>query len=218
MAALPGAIERVDEENGRLSLGTVDGEEPLGICGSGLVDAMALLVRLGIVTTSGRLREPDDLAAEMPPGIRHRLQSDDRGRQFVLYERNDGPTVALTQQDVREVQLAKAPIRVGVDVLLEDVGAGPKEVDAVFVAGAFGSSVAADALVALGILPAAMAGRIHPVGNVAGMGAKVTLASEERLEEARELAGRTRHVELMLREDFHDRFVDHIPFPEPTAA
>jgi uncharacterized 2Fe-2S/4Fe-4S cluster protein (DUF4445 family) len=192
MAALPGAIERVDEENGRLSLGTVDGEEPLGICGSGLVDAMALLVRLGIVTTSGRLREPDDLAAEMPPGIRHRLQSDDRGRQFVLYERNDGPTVALTQQDVREVQLAKAPIRVGVDVLLEDVGAGPKEVDAVFVAGAFGSSVAADALVALGILPAAMAGRIHPVGNVAGMGAKVTLASEERLEEARELAGRTR--------------------------
>jgi uncharacterized 2Fe-2S/4Fe-4S cluster protein (DUF4445 family) len=126
--------------------------------------------------------------------------------------------VTLTQRDVREVQLAKAPIRVGVEVLLEEVGAGPEDVDAVFAAGAFGSSVRADGLVALGILPAAMASRIHPVGNVAGMGAKVALASEERLEEARLLARRIRHVELMLRQDFQARFADHIPFPEPTPA
>ncbi len=85
-------------------------------------------------------------------------------------------------------------------------------------AGAFGSSVRADGLVALGILPAAMAGRIHPVGNAAGMGAKLALASEERLEEAHQLARRIRHVELMLRQDFHTRFADHIPFPEPSLA
>ena len=85
-------------------------------------------------------------------------------------------------------------------------------------AGAFGSSIRADSLLALGLLPRVMAGRIHPVGNVAGMGAKVALASDERLEEARQIARRIRHVELMLREDFHTRFADHIPFPEPSPA
>ncbi|TET94694.1 MAG: DUF4445 domain-containing protein, partial [Dehalococcoidia bacterium] len=218
MAALPGAIEWVDEEEGCLALETIDGVDPRGICGSGLVDAMALLVRRGILTTGGRLREPADLAPDLPPDLRRRLRVDSDGRRFVLYESGAGPAVARTQRDVREVQLAKAPIRGGVEVLLEEVGAGPEQVDAVFVAGAFGSSVRADSLVTLGILPAAMAGRIHPVGNAAGMGAKLALASEERLEEARQLARRIRHVELMLRQDFHTRFADHIPFPEPSPA
>ena len=218
MAALPGAIEWVDEDDGCLALETVGGVKPRGICGSGLVDAVALLLRRGIVTTAGRLREPADLPPGLPPDLRRRLRVDSGGRGFVLYESDAGPAVTLTQPDVREVQLAKAPIRVGVEVLLEEVGAGPEDVDAVFAAGAFGSSVRADGLVALGILPAAMAGRIHPVGNVAGMGAKVALASEERLEEARRLARRIRHVELMLRQDFQARFADHIPFPEPTPA
>ena len=218
MAALPGAIEWVDEDDGCLALETIGGVEPRGICGSGLVDAVALLLRRGIVTTAGRLREPADLPPGLPPDLRRRLRLDSGGRGFVLYESGAGPTVTLTQRDVREVQLAKAPIRVGVEVLLEEVGADPEDVDAVFAAGAFGSSVRADGLVTLGILPAAMAGRIHPVGNVAGMGAKVTLASEERLEEARQLARRIRHVELMLRQDFQARFADHIPFPEPTPV
>jgi uncharacterized 2Fe-2S/4Fe-4S cluster protein (DUF4445 family) len=216
MAALPGAIEWVDEEDGRLALETIDGVEPRGLCGSGLVDAVALLMRRGVLTTSGRLAEPAALPSDLPADLRRRLRVDGDGRRFVLHEGAAGPLVALTQRDVREVQLAKAPIRVGVEVLLEEVGAAPEQVDAVFVAGAFGSSVRADSLLALGILPPAMAGRIHPVGNVAGMGAKVALASEERLEEARRLARRVRHVELMLREDFHARFADHIPFPEPS--
>jgi len=218
MAALPGAIEWIQEEEGCLSLRTIDGAEPRGICGSGLVDAVALLVRRGVLTASGRLAEPTELPADLPPDLRQRLHADDDGRRFVLYEGSAGPAVALTQRDVREVQLAKAPIRVGVEVLLEEVGARPEEVDAVFVAGAFGSSIRAASLLALGILPPAMAGRIHPVGNVAGMGAKVALASEERLEEARRLARRIRHVELMLREDFHARFAHYIPFPEATST
>jgi uncharacterized 2Fe-2S/4Fe-4S cluster protein (DUF4445 family) len=219
MAALPGAIEWVDENDGSLALETIGGVKPRGICGSGLVDAVALLLRRGIVTAAGRLRESADLPPSVPPDLRRRLRADSGGRSFVLHESGAGkPAVTLTQRDVREVQLAKAPIRVGVEVLLEEVGAGPEDVDAVFAAGAFGSSVRADGLVALGILPAAMAGRIHPVGNVAGMGAKVALASEERLEEARRLARRIRHVELMLRQDFQARFADHIPFPEPTPA
>jgi uncharacterized 2Fe-2S/4Fe-4S cluster protein (DUF4445 family) len=217
MPALPGAIEWVDDDDGRLALQTIDGAEPRGVCGSGLIDAMALLVRRRILTAGGRLRRPVDLPSDLPLDLRGRLREESEGRRFVLHENTAGPAVALTQRDVREVQLAKAPIRVGVEVLLEEVGAGPEDVDAVFVAGAFGSSVRPDGLITLGILPAAMVGRIHPVGNVAGMGAKVALTSDERLEEARELARRIRHVELMLRQDFHDRFADHIAFPEPTT-
>ncbi len=218
MAALPGAIEWVDENDGCLALKTIDGAKPRGICGSGLVDAAALLVRRRILAAGGRLRAPTDLPPGLPPDLRRRLRDDTEGRRFLLYESAAGPPVSLTQRDVREVQLAKAPIRVGVEVLLEEVGAHPEDVDEVFVAGAFGSSVRPDGLVTLGILPAAMVGRIHPVGNVAGMGAKVALASEERLDEARQLARRIRHVELMLRQDFHTRFADHIPFPEPMPT
>ncbi len=218
MAALPGAVERVDEEDGRLALETIDGAAPCGICGSGLVDVVALLVRRRMLTTGGRLPEPAELPEGLPRDLSQRLRADDEGRRFVLYEDGAGPTVALTQRDIREVQLAKAPIRVGVEVLLEEIGAGPNQVDAVFVAGAFGSSIRPASLLALGILPTAMTGRIHPVGNLAGMGAKVALASDERLEEARRLARRIRHVELMLREDFHARFADHIPFPEPSQT
>ncbi len=218
MAALPGAIERISEEDGSVVLETINGGEPRGICGSGLVDAVALMLRHGILMTSGRLRGPADLPADLFPDIRRRLHEDGDGRRFVFHEGGAGAVVALTQRDVREVQLAKAPIRVGVEVLLEEAGAEPQQVDAVFVAGAFGSSIRAASLVALGVLPPAMAGRIHPVGNVAGMGAKIALASEERLEEARDLARRIRHVELMLREDFHARFADHIPFPEPSPS
>jgi uncharacterized 2Fe-2S/4Fe-4S cluster protein (DUF4445 family) len=215
MAALPGAVEWVREEDGRMVLETIDGAEPRGICGSGLVDIVALMVRRGILEPNGRLKEPAALPAGLPLDLRGRLRSGSDGRRFVLYEGAENHAVALTQRDVREVQLAKAPIRVGVEVLMEEAGVGPEQVDGVFVAGAFGSSLRADSLLALGILPSAMAGRIHPVGNVAGMGAKLALASEDRLEEARRLARRVRHVELMLREDFQDRFADHIPFPEP---
>jgi uncharacterized 2Fe-2S/4Fe-4S cluster protein (DUF4445 family) len=215
MAALPGAVEWVREEDGRMVLETIDGAEPRGICGSGLVDVVALMVRRGILEPNGRLKEPAALPSDLPPDLRGRLRAESDGRRFVLYEGAENHAVALTQRDVREVQLAKAPIRVGVEVLLEEAGVGPEQVDGVFVAGAFGSSLRADSLLALGILPPAMAGRIHPVGNVAGMGAKLALTSEARLEEARRLARHIRHVELMLREDFQDRFADHIPFPEP---
>jgi uncharacterized 2Fe-2S/4Fe-4S cluster protein (DUF4445 family) len=225
MAALPGAVEWVREEDGQLVLETIDGVEPRGICGSGLVDVVALMVRRGILEPGGRLKEPAQLSADLPPDLRQRLRVDGEGRRFVLHEDSTGPpagqagpAVALTQRDVREVQLAKAPIRVGIEVLMEEASVKPEQVNAVFVAGAFGSSLRADSLLALGILPPAMEGRIHPVGNVAGMGAKLALGSEERLEEARWLAQRVRHVELMLREDFQARFAEHIPFPEPGPA
>jgi len=204
----------VGEEDGRLRLDTIGGGPPLGLCGSGLADAVALLLRHALVLPSGRLLPPGTVPVDLAPQLRDRLRQDKGERCFVLYE--DGPrgAIALTQPDLRQVQLAKAAIRTGVEVLLEEAALQPEEIDQVFVGGAFGSSVRAESLLALGVLPTALRGRIHAVGNVAGLGAKLALIFPQRLTAARRLARRLRHVPLAGRPDFQERFARHLRFPE----
>ena len=217
MAAVPGAVERIEEENGRLRLDTIGGVRPRGLCGSGLADAVALLLRRGFLSPAGRLSDPAQPPPGVPPDLRSRLREENRERRFVLYEDRAHRPVILTQRDVRQVQLAKAPIRAGMEIMLEEMGTDAEDIDEVFVAGAFGSSMHAESLLALGMLPEGLRGRIHSAGNVAGMGAKLAVTFEQRLDEARRLARCIRHVELMLREDFQSRFAQYIPFPEPEA-
>lgn len=214
MAAVPGAVERVGEEDGGLRLDTIGGGPPLGLCGSGLADAVALLLRHALVLPSGRLLPPGTVPVDLAPQLRDRLRQDEGERRFVIYEGGPRDTIALTQQDVRQVQLAKAAIRTGVDVLLEELALRPEDIDGVFMGGAFGSSIRAESLLALGVLPAALRGRIHAVGNVAGLGAKLALIFPQRLTAARRLARRLRHVPLAGRPDFQERFARHLPFPE----
>ncbi len=213
MAALPGAVRRVDEEDGRLRLDVIGGGAARGLCGSGLTDIIALLLAGGAISPRGQMATPGSLPASAPPWVRDGLRCSDGGVSFALSE-----AVALSAHDVREVQLAKAAVRTGIDVLLEERGLLPEHVHDVFLAGAFGSSIRPDSLLALGMLPEQLRGRIRPVGNVAGVGAKLALAYEERIGEARELARAMRHIELMSRSDFQDRFAANIAFPAPEAA
>jgi len=217
MPALPGAVEWVEEMDGQLRVGVIGGGSPRGLCGSGLADLAALLLQHGAIAPSGRMRLPDGLPAAAPAYVAAGLRRSDAGVRFVLAEA-EGAEVSLNEHDVRELQLAKAPVRVGIEVLLEEWGARPEDVEMTFLAGAFGSSIRPESLLALGMLPPQLRGRIRPVGNVAGMGAKLALVYEERIEEARELARSMRHVELMLRPDFEDRFAAHLPFPSPVEA
>lgn len=214
MAAVPGAVERVGDEDGRLQLDTIGGAPPLGLCGSGLADAVALLLRRGVLLPTGRLRSPDQLPADLSPELRARMRQEDGQRRFVLYEDGVSTSIFLTQPDIRQVQLAKAAIRTGVEVLLEETALQPEDIDGVFVGGAFGSSVRAESLLALGVLPASLRGRIHSAGNVAGMGAKLALMFPERLADARRVARRLQHVQLAGRADFQERFARHLAFPE----
>ncbi len=219
MAAVPGAVERVGDEDGRLQLDTIGGAPPLGLCGSGLADAVAVLLRRGLLLPTGRLVDPDRLPADVSPELRSRLRLENgpdgrNQRRFVLYEDGALGSVFLTQPDIRQVQLAKAAIRIGVEVLLEETALQPEDIDGVFVGGAFGSSVRAESLLALGVLPQALRGRIHSAGNVAGMGAKLALMFPERLADARRVARRLQHVQLGGRPDFQERFSRHLGFPE----
>lgn len=217
MPALPGAVDRVEEENGTLGLQVIGGGPPRGICGSGLADLVALLLRRGAVSPSGRLRSVDSLPPAAPPYLAAGLRRNDNGVRFVLAEA-EGTEVSLNEHDVRELQLAKAPVRVGIEVLLEEWDACPDDVEMTYLAGAFGSSIRPQSLLALGMLPSQLRGRIRPVGNVAGLGAKLALVYEERLQEARDLARSLRHVELMRRPDFEERFAAHLRFPLPEEA
>ena len=214
MAAVAGAVERVGEEDGELRLDTIGGGPPRGLCGSGLADAVALLLRHGLVLPSGRLLPPDRVPAGLTPRLRRRLRQDNGEHRFVLVEGGRRGAITLTQSDVRQVQLAKAAIRTGVEVLLEEMALQPEDIESVLVGGAFGSAVRAESLLALGMLPAALRGRIHSVGNVAGLGAKLGLIFPQRFAAARRLARRLRHVQLAGRPDFQGRFAQHLPFPD----
>ena len=214
MAAVAGAVERVEEEDGGLRLDTIDGAPPLGLCGSGLADALAVLLGCGLVVPSGRLLGPGQVSADVPSGLRARVREDGGQRRFVLHQDESGKPIQLTQADIRQVQLAKAAIRTGVESILEEAGVEPESIERVFVGGAFGSSMRAESLLALGMLPQALRGRIHPVGNVAGMGAKLALMFPGRLQGARRLARRIRHVSLAERPDFSSRFASYLRFPE----
>jgi uncharacterized 2Fe-2S/4Fe-4S cluster protein (DUF4445 family) len=215
MAAVAGAVERVEEEDGGLRLDTIDGAPPLGLCGSGLADALAVLLCCGLLLPSGRLLGPGQVPADVPSGLRARVREDGGQRRFVLHEDKSGKPIQLTQADIRQVQLAKAAIRTGIESILEEAGVEPESIERVFVGGAFGSSMRAESLLALGMLPEALRGRIHPVGNVAGMGAKLALMFPGRLRAARRLARRIRHVSLAERPDFSSRFASYLRFPEP---
>ena len=218
MPAFPGAIERVDEEDGRVQLDTIDNQEPLGICGSGLVDAVALLLRHHIVLPSGRMIAPQQAPADLPEDFRRRLREDESGRSFLLLEDGLPDDILLTQNDIRQVQLAKAPIRSGVEMLLKEAGRTEDEIDAVYVAGGFGSSVRSESLLALGVLPESVRGRIRAVGNTAGLGAKLALTYPERLRETHRIAREIKHVDLVLREDFREAFAHNVLFPDGTGV
>jgi uncharacterized 2Fe-2S/4Fe-4S cluster protein (DUF4445 family) len=217
MPAFPGAIERVDEnDDGHLEIDTIGGLPAQGLCGSGLIDAVALLVRRRLLLTSGRLVSPAQLPPDLPDDFHNCMEEEDGDRRFLLARNKED--VVITQHDIREVQLAKAPVRATIDLLLAGAGLQPKAINDVFVAGGFGSSVRGESLLALGLLPEEVRGHIHSVGNTAGLGAKLALVYPDRLKEAHRLARAVHHVELTQREDFRQAFADHIHFPEPAAT
>ncbi|MPZ95210.1 MAG: DUF4445 domain-containing protein [Propionibacteriales bacterium] len=215
MRAAEGAIEvvRLGDD---VELQVIGDISPAGLCGSGLVDAVAELVKVGLLDTSGRF-VPDDVAASVAPALAGRLTKIGEERVFVLF-RPDGAedpadTVYLSQRDVRELQFAKAAIATGWSLLLEELGAEAGDVQQVLLAGSFGSYLSPASAVRIGLVPKLPVLRIVSAGNVAGEGAKMTLLSLRERAGAMTLLEEVRYVELSDRADFNDKFVDQLAFP-----
>jgi len=215
MRASDGAIEVV-KLGDDVELGVIGDVTPRGLCGSGLVDAVAELVKLGLLDSSGRF-VADEVAKELAPGLADRLTFIGQERVFVLHrERPDSdPTegVVLSQRDVRELQFAKAAISTGWTLLMEELGLAHRDIQQVLLAGSFGSYLSAASAVRIGLVPKLPVLRIVAAGNVAGEGAKMALLSRRERAGALALLEEVTYVELSDRADFNDRFVDLLAFP-----
>ena len=189
--------------------------EPKGLCGSGLVDAVAELVKVGLLDASGRFI-PEERAAEIAPALADRLTMVGQERVFVLYrptpDADPADCVVLSQRDVRELQFAKAAISTGWSLLLDELDLKPDDVQQVLLAGSFGSYLSPASAVRIGLVPALPVLRIVSAGNVAGEGAKMALLSVRERAGAHALLEEVTYVELSDRADFNDRFVEQLAF------
>jgi len=197
MLALPGAVFEVSDN---FELSVVGGGQPKGICGSGIVDTIAALLRAGVLDENGLMR------AEQPFADRI-IHETDGSLKFML-----APGLFLTQKDIRAVQLAKGALRCAVDALLDEAGAVASQIDAVYLAGAFGTSLRVENALEIGLVPPIAPARVKQVGNGAIQGAKAILLSACAKAEAERLAKAIRHVDLASLEDFQDRFLASLSF------
>jgi uncharacterized 2Fe-2S/4Fe-4S cluster protein (DUF4445 family) len=221
MRAAPGAVEGVKISDEDVLLQVIGDVAPVGLAGSGLVDAVAAMVTAGLVDASGRLVTPD--APGVPPGLATRLRQVGQERVFVLAQRGGEPGadvgddparwLYLSQRDIRELQFAKAAIATGWTLLLEEQGLAAADVAQVLLAGSFGSYLSPTSAVRIGLVPDVALLRIVSAGNVAGEGAKMALLSLRERAAAQALLEEVHYVELSDRADFNDRFVDRLAFP-----
>jgi uncharacterized 2Fe-2S/4Fe-4S cluster protein (DUF4445 family) len=214
MRAAEGAIEGVKIAGDDVALEVIGDAAPVGMCGSGLVDAVAQLVSAGLLDHSGRF-VPDEQAAEAHPVLAKRLVKVGEERVFVLAWRGDDPAnaVYLSQRDVRELQFAKASIATGWHILLTELGVTESDITQVLLAGSFGSYLSPASAVRIGLVPRLPLPRIVSAGNVAGEGAKMAALSLRERAAADAILDEVEYVELSGRADFNDMFVDQLAFP-----
>jgi len=198
MRAAAGAIERVRIVDGRVECKTIGDAPPVGLCGSGILDAMAQLRLVGLLDRRGTLAGPGVRMVEGDPA-------------FVIADAaatGNGRPIVVTQHDIRELQLAKGAIRCGIETLLQDAGIGPADLDRVIIAGAFGTYIEVESALTIGLLPPTPRERIVQVGNAAGTGARLALISQRQRERAGEIAGRVRYLELARAPRFMRNFAE----------
>jgi uncharacterized 2Fe-2S/4Fe-4S cluster protein (DUF4445 family) len=220
MRGMRGAVEKVVLDDD-VRVGVIGDAQPVGICGSGLIDLVAELLRVGIVSMEGRLLEADELPAGLPPKLADRVRRAGDGQTiFVLAEstRAGRTDVVLTQRDVRELQLGCGAIRAGISIMLRQAGLAPSDLATVLIAGGFGSFIRRDKAQRIGLIPAVDRERVQYVGNASLAGARWALLSVDARKHGEELARRARHVELSIDPRFQDEFVDAMIFPEPPQG
>jgi uncharacterized 2Fe-2S/4Fe-4S cluster protein (DUF4445 family) len=207
--AVEGAIEAVVVNEDEIVLDLIGNSPAHSICGSGLIDAVAVLLNLGIVDATGRFVETATLEDKLPPKIFSRIIEKDEQPAFQL---DDAQKVVLTQADIRQVQLAKAAIRAGIIFLERKLGIADGDIEQIFLAGAFGNYLRAESALRLKMLPEVPTERIHFVGNAASSGAQMMLLSRQCRDKARQLARKIEYVEIAHQPGFQDVFAESMAF------
>jgi len=215
MIAGAGAIEAVSFEEGDLHYQVIGNIKPKGICGSGLVELVAVLLELGVIDSEGLICPPQ---LEIAESLRSRVINEPSGVNYFLIasteESYDGKPIYLNQKDVRELQLAKGAIAAGVKILMDEMGIGTDDIGHVYLAGALGNYVNPNSAMRIGLIPNVDRGIISSLGNAASTGASMVLLSKGYWQMACELGNLVEHVELSSRLEFNEYFVEQIDFPK----
>jgi uncharacterized 2Fe-2S/4Fe-4S cluster protein (DUF4445 family) len=197
-----GAIEHIsiNDPSEPPELAVIGPGPPRGICGSAIIDAAAELMRTGLIDRTGRMQES-----------RRVVRDDEHGLCYIVAELGESAAkrrIVFTQEDVRQVQLAKAAISAGADVLMQECGISPSDIDALLLAGAFGSYIRPECALAVGLLPPVALDKIVPVGNAAGEGAKRLLLSSKERTSAEKLSAKVKYVNLAVHPAFAQKFLE----------
>ncbi|MGI5837691.1 MAG: ASKHA domain-containing protein, partial [Chloroflexota bacterium] len=209
MRATEGAIERVWIEGDDVKLKVIGDKPAIGLCGSGLLDAVAQMRHVGLISESGRLE-----ALNRQDSDQHRVLSDRivpvGDTQGFLLARNGQRQVTLTQRDVRELQLAKGAIRAGTSILLKEFGIEENDIEEILLAGAFGSFINPASARSIGLIPQIPIQKITAIGNAAAQGSLMALLSTDMRNEASDISQRVHYIELSARPDFMEQFMDDL--------
>jgi uncharacterized 2Fe-2S/4Fe-4S cluster protein (DUF4445 family) len=220
MRAADGAIDALHiEPDGHWSAHVIGDVAPQGVCGSGLLDAVAELLRVGVIEPSGYMRDARQVDGLVPAALSGRLAgAGARRRAVIVAPSGDSRGIALDAGDVRQLQLSVGAVRAGIEVLCAAAGIAAADLQSVLVAGTFGQYVRKASMLRLGLLPPVSPERVHTVGNAAGSGAILALLDRRVRDRAERLAGRTTYVELAGRPDYQEALTRSLRFPEPEEG
>jgi len=210
-----GAIDRVTVDDD-IHVHTIGEADPLGICGSGLIDLLAGLLDTGVIDWTGLIRV--EAREALPPKLRERVVMRGEERQVIVLRPGEASArqeVVLTQDDVRQVQLAKGAIASGIAMLQHVASVSDETVAELMLAGGFGNYVSIASALRIGLIPPLPKEKIRYVGNAASLGAQLCLVSETERQRAESVAARIEHVSLAAHPDFERIFVDAMNFPRP---
>ena len=212
MPASRGAVDKVWLEGRRIKYSVIGNDRPVGLCGSGLIDALAVLLKAGIIDENGTILSGQELpilfrsyvfeveAEETAQSTEHSLAV------------HIAPGVYITQEDIRKLQLAKGAIAAGIDILFKEYGCKPCDLDILTFAGGFGNYIDKASAAAIGLFPPELLDRAKEVGNAAGNGAVSAALSQEAWESALDISGKMRYIELASYPHFDEIYVEHMNF------
>ena len=210
MRAAAGAIEslKINPETLDVNFSTIKGKKPIGICGSGLVDAVAEMLKSKILTRSGNFNK--DLINQ------ERMKKNDKTYEFVIAKKDEtslGKEITITQNDIRQLQMAKAAFYSGTRLILKSLGNSNLKIKQIFLAGAFGNYINSENAKFIGMIPDIPFENIHQIGNAAGIGAQYCLLNVELRNKAEQLLKKTKYIEIAIKEEFQKEFAEAMYFP-----
>lgn len=216
LIAKRGAIQGIEIRSDKAVLDVIGDVTPKGICGSGIIDSIAKLLNAGIIDRTGRIKNRDEVEGNIANRIiegEAGARNHGTGNAFLLYK-DANREITITQNDVREIQLAKGAIQAGIKLLLKKAQVTPFDIDRIFIAGAFGNNIKKESLARIGVLEKEWLDKVTFVGDAALDGARLALCSEEKRSEAEDIAKKTKHVSLSGSKHFQKEFLEGMEFPK----